>query len=197
MDGQDHRPLLIIVNGRPATGKSAVAARISERLEIPLFTKDEVKELLGEVVGAADRDAARVLGEASIALIFQHAEAVLATGVDAIVECPLIPELTVPVLAGLEERTHCRFLQLFFVADPEVILERYGDRDRSDVHFDDEARKELEASLRTSELEPVPLPAGETWTIDTTDFEAVNVDGIVERVRQQTSSESSGGQFRA
>jgi predicted kinase len=91
-------PLLIIVNGRPATGKTSIAERLSTELGIPLFTKDAVKELLGEVVGAPDRGAAKALGEASIALIFQHAETVLATGSPAIIECPLIPELTVEPL---------------------------------------------------------------------------------------------------
>jgi len=176
-------PVLVLVNGRPATGKSSVASRLSESLGIPLFTKDEVKELLGDVVGAPDRETARTLGEASIALVFQHAEAVLATGASAIVESPLIPELTVPILDRIESRTGCRVLQLFLVADPEVILERYRNRDRSDVHFDDEAIDELEQSLREAEVPPVPI-RGETWTLDTTDFEAVDLDALAERVRQ-------------
>lgn len=187
MDGRTSEPLLILVNGRPATGKSAIASQLSEALDVPLFTKDEVKELLGEVVGAPDRDAARALGEASIALIFQHAEAVLATGAPAMVECPLIPELTVPILEGIEERTGARVLQLFLVADPDVILERYRNRDRSDVHFDDQAVQELEQSLRESEVPPVPIH-GETWTLDTTNFEAVDLGSLAGRIRGQITA---------
>jgi predicted kinase len=175
-------PLLVLVNGRPATGKTSIAERLSTDLGIPLFTKDAVKELLGEVVGAADRDAARTLGEASIALIFQHAEAVLASGAAVIVECPLIPELSERPLRELQERTRCRIMQIFLVAHADVILSRYDARDRNEVHFDDEARKELEVSLRLTQVDPVPV-TGETVHIDTTDFDSVDVDALVERVR--------------
>jgi predicted kinase len=175
-------PLLVIVNGRPATGKTHIAERLSAELGIPLFTKDSVKELLGEVVGAPDRQAARALGEASIHLIFQNAEIVLATGAPAIVESPLIPELSVDMLRELQGRTGCRILQIFLTADPETILERYDGRDRHDVHFDGEAREELEQSLRTTEVDPVPID-GETITLDTTDFDNVDLEALTERVR--------------
>ena len=179
-------PLLIIVNGRPATGKTGLAGRLSTELGVPLFTKDAVKELLGDVVGAADRDAAKTLGEASIALIVQHAEAVLATGSSAMVECPLIPELSVAPVREVQERTGCRVLQVFLTADPEVILERYGERERNEVHFDAEAREELEVSLRTAEVGPVPID-GETITLDTTDFDTVDIEALTERVRAAMS----------
>jgi len=177
-------PLLVIVNGRPATGKTSLAERLSTDLGIPLFTKDAVKELLGDVVGAPDRGAAKTLGEASIALIFQHAETVLATGSPAIIECPLIPELSIEPLAGLQERTNCRMLQIFLVADPDVILKRYDGRERNDVHFDEDARIELESSLRLTQVDPVPIE-GETIRLDTTDFDQLDIEGLVARVREQ------------
>jgi predicted kinase len=175
-------PLLVIVNGRPATGKTRLAERLSAEFGIPLFTKDAVKELLGDVVGAADRDAAHTLGHASIVLIFQHAEAVLATGAPAIVECPLIPELSADPVRELQERTGCRILQIFLKADPDVILRRYDERDRNEVHFDEEARKELELSLRQTEVDPVPID-GETIHLDTTDFDDAEIEMVFERVR--------------
>jgi glucokinase len=187
MDDDTRSPLLILVNGRPATGKSALAARLAQELDVVLFTKDDVKELLGDLVGAPDRAAARTLGEASIAIMFQHAEAVLATGAPAMIECPLIPDLTVPILDGLRERTGCGFLQLFLIADPDVILDRYRNRDRNDVHFDAEALRELEQSLRENEVPPVPID-GETWTLDTTDFETLDIDALVAGVRRQIGS---------
>ncbi|MEZ4553569.1 MAG: AAA family ATPase [Dehalococcoidia bacterium] len=187
MTTEELAPLLILVNGRPATGKSGIAAQLSEALDVALFTKDEVKELLGDVLGAPDREAAHALGEASIALIFQHAEAVLATGAPAMVECPLIPEFTVPILRGIEERTGCRLLQLFLVANPAVIVERYRNRERSEVHFDAEALRELERSLAEESIPPVPV-SGATWTIDTTDFRSVEVDALAERIRERIAA---------
>jgi predicted kinase len=177
-------PLLVIVNGRPATGKTSIAERLSTELGIPLFTKDAVKELLGEVVGAADRGAAKTLGEASIALIFQNAETVLASGSPAIVECPLIPELSIRPLAEMQERTGCRLLQIFLVADAGVILARYDSRDRNGVHFDHEARQELEVSLRLTQVDPVPID-GETIELDTTEFDSVDVEALIAHVREQ------------
>lgn len=175
-------PLLIIVNGRPATGKTWLAERLSTDLGIPLFTKDEVKELLGDVVGAADRESARALGEASIHLIFEHAEAVLLTGQPAIIECPLIPDLSVEPIAKIQQETGCRLLQLFLRADPEVILERYERRHRNEVHFDEDAFEELKVSLQATEVDPVPID-GQTVVLDTTDFELVDIDALISQIR--------------
>ena len=97
------------------------------------------------------------------------------------IESPLIPELAEREIEELRSRTECRILQIFLRADPSVILERFRSRPRDGVFFHEEELSELEATVAT-ELRPVPV-AGETITIDTTDFRAVDYAAIVENVR--------------
>ena len=177
---RNEQPLLIIVNGRPCTGKSHLASTLSERLKIPLFAKDSIKEKLGAILEAEDRAASGRLGVASIALMYQQAEIVLASGFPAMIESPLLPNLAADELDTLRSRTGCRLFQIFLRTEPEVILERFRSRARGGVHFHDEALRELEAIVET-ELEPVPI-SGQTLIVDTTDFRAVNYTEIIERV---------------
>lgn len=177
---KEQQPLFIIVNGRPCTGKSHLASMLSEELKIPLFAKDSIKEKLGAVLGAKDRAASGRLGVVSIALMYQQAEIVLASGFPAMIESPLLPNLAADEIEEVRNQTGCRLFQIFLRAEPDVILERFRSRARGGVHFHDEALRELEAIVET-ELEPVPI-SGHTLIVDTTDFQSVNYPEIIERV---------------
>ncbi len=178
---KNQQPLLVIVNGRPCTGKTTLASMLSRDLGIPLFSKDAIKEKLGEALGAEDRAASRRLGAAAIALMYQQAEIVLTSGLPAMIESPLIPELAEREIEELQSRTGCRILQVFLRADPSVILERFRSRPREGVFFHEEELKELEETVAT-ELAPVPV-AGKTITVDTKDFRTVDFAHVVGQVR--------------
>ena len=107
------QPLLVIVNGRPCTGKTTLASMLSRHLGIPLFSKDAIKEKLGEVLGTEDRSASRRLGAAAIALMYQQAEIVLTSGLPAMIESPLTPKFAEKEIEELRSRTGCRILQIF------------------------------------------------------------------------------------
>ena len=154
---------------------------ISRDQGIPLFSKDVIKETLGEALGAEDRSASRKLGAAAIAVMYQQAEIVLTSGLSAMIESPLIPELAENEIEELRSRTGCRILQILLRAEPSVILDRFRSRPREGVFFHEDELRELEAAVAT-ELKPVPV-SGETIIIDTTDFRAVDFAQITEHVR--------------
>lgn len=54
---------LILVTGIPASGKSTMAAYLSEALSIPMLSKDRIKELLYDTVGFEGRAQKVKLGE--------------------------------------------------------------------------------------------------------------------------------------
>ncbi len=179
---QFHSRLLIVVNGRPCTGKTTLASMLSRDLGIPLFSKDAIKETLGDILGARDRSSSRRFGAAAITLMYQQAEIVLTSGLPAMIESPLIPELAEREIEELRNRTGCRILQIFLRAEPSVILERFRSRPREGVFFHEEELEELEAAV-SAELKPVPV-TGETLIVDTTDFCAVDYWQVVEQVRR-------------
>lgn len=186
---RNQQPLLVIVNGRPCTGKTTLASILSRDLRIPMFSKDAIKQKLGETLGTEDRSTARRLGAAAIALMYQQAEIALTSGLPAMVESPLTPEFAEKEIEELRSRTGCRILQVFLRAEPSVILERFRSRPREGVFFHDEELRELEATV-TTELAPVPV-AGKTIFIDTTDFRAVDYAEIFEWVRSSFRGRAS------
>jgi dephospho-CoA kinase len=58
-------PIIIIVTGRPAAGKSTLAKWLSQELKFPLVSKDSIREQLFDRLGSKDRKWAQELGKAS------------------------------------------------------------------------------------------------------------------------------------
>jgi len=61
---------LLIVTGLPATGKSTLASRLADVLDLPSMAKDTIKEALFEELGAGDAGWSRRLSSASFATMF-------------------------------------------------------------------------------------------------------------------------------
>ena len=57
----DH-PILILVTGLPAAGKTMIARRLSEILNLPLIAKDDIKERLFNGLGMSTREWSQKLG---------------------------------------------------------------------------------------------------------------------------------------
>ena len=68
------KSFLVIVSGPPCTGKSTVAERLARDLELPLLSKDRIKEPLFDALGWSDRAWSRKLGAAALDILFMLAE---------------------------------------------------------------------------------------------------------------------------
>ena len=66
-------PLLVVVTGMPAAGKTTVAESLSRSLSLPLVAKDAVKERFYDTLGTGDLEWSERLGTASFALLFDFA----------------------------------------------------------------------------------------------------------------------------
>lgn len=162
-----HGRRLVMVNGVPASGKSGVAARLSEATGWPVLALDTVKEpFLSEIaatLGPIERPFNRVLGRASYRAIF----ALLAAapqGSTAIVDAwfgfqprELLEDLL--AAAGIDE-----VLEFWCTAPPGVVADRYRSRARAPGHPGPEYAKELEALASRAE----PMRLGPVFEIDTT-----------------------------
>ena len=169
-------PLLVVVTGMPASGKTTVAESLSRRLRLPLIAKDEIKERLYDTLGSGDVEWSRHLGRAAHALIQSFAKALLASGRSVIVEANFFH--------GAEERRFValpphRLVQIHCSAPLELLVERYAHRVRHTGHHDDEKVVELAARFESGAHLPLDL-RGELIELDT----SLPIDGgsIAERV---------------
>lgn len=64
------RPVVVLVNGVPAAGKTTLARALSVELGLPLLSKDVIKETLFDWIGTGDREWSMKLGAASSVAIW-------------------------------------------------------------------------------------------------------------------------------
>lgn len=178
-------PLLVIVNGSPGAGKTTIGRRIASDAALPFVSKDDVKESLFDTLGWKDRDWSRKVGYASLVVMFNFVEALLAVGESLVVETAFHTKLETPRFMGLRRRYGCTLLQVYCKANETVLLERFEDRAGSDErhpgHGDGAIVEELRLRLEDGTYDPLDLEGG-LITVDTTDFATVDYSGVLKAV---------------
>jgi predicted kinase len=151
-------PVLVVVTGPPASGKSTVAARLAEELPMPLVTKDGIKEALFDSLGTGDRAWSKRLGEAAWLVLFHVVEAAVEGGASLVVEGNFEHAYAEPRFASLPP---FRPIQVYCSAPEGVLIERYSERadrgDRHPGHVDDDVQRELADSLASDRWRPLEL----------------------------------------
>ncbi len=162
-------PVLLIVNGYAASGKTTLARALSRELRWPLVVKDAIKEQLFDRLGAADYVESKQLGAAAIDVMFSVAGELLSSGTSVIIESPLIPSFDNPRLRALERDADFLTVQVVLKGDPDVLFERYRTRaergERHPSHFDHDRLSDMHAMLH-SPFESLTV-SGETLYFDT------------------------------
>jgi predicted kinase len=169
-------PLLVVVTGMPSSGKTTVAESLADRLRLPLFAKDPIKESLYDTFGASDVEASARLGAAAYALIFALAERCLASGASAIVEANFFRDQAREFSTLPDHRT----IQLLCRAPLAVLMQRYTSRSRHPVHHDVEKARELPSRYESGVHGALDL-AGDLIELDTT--QPTDLDQLARRIR--------------
>jgi len=173
------KPLLVIVGGAPKAGKTTLGRHLAAGLRMPLLTKDGFKEILGDTLGAEDREASRRLGAAAYEVLYAAAGWLLDAGAGVIVESNFWHGLSERRLEPLIARArpvlvHCE-------APLQTLLDRHAERvtraERHAVHFDLTETEALRTAVEEGRFEPLDLDIP-TFRVDTTDgytpsFEAI------------------------
>jgi len=157
-------PVLVVVTGPPGSGKSAVAAALRARLELPLIAKDSLKEALGGALAIRGRAESQPLGTAVFTLLAHIAHELLANNVSLIAEGNF--QATSMLFVDLPP---ARIVQVHVTAEPALLRKRMLERaeNRHPVHWDADAADEVAARAATGEWSVLPLP-GDLVEIDTT-----------------------------
>ena len=181
------RPKLIIATGRPAAGKSTLANRLAEELKIPIISKDGIREVLLNRLGIQDRAWAQTLGNAGIDLMFYFARAELGAGRSIILDNAFNPTISAPLFRELIAAYNADCLQIVCDAESEILFQRFKSRvesgSRHPGHREEMAYDQLRESLSREESYTLDVD-GEIIEVDTTDFEKIDFDGILDRTRK-------------
>jgi predicted kinase len=176
---------IIIVGGFPATGKSAFSRELSQRLRIPCFNKDIVKEIMADGFGIENAELMnrdRKGSAATFMLLLHIAERFMQTGNVCIIESNFSVLFPQPLpeseqMKKIIDKYEYECLTFSFNGDAEVLGQRYVERQRHWVHqrFDKDVIKNY--CLRPGMDE---INIGRTIKVDTTSFDVVDFEGLYE-----------------
>ena len=187
-------PLLVVVTGPPATGKSTVAEELATRLRVPFISKDLLKEALYDTFGYGD-DLEEKLDRAALTLLFTVAEAQLDAGVSVVAESNFDAETDIGPFRRIVREHGVRLVQIHCHASSEAILRNFADRAESGRRHpghQDEAEDvaEVRAKLDAGLWDPLDLP-GELIELPVLEAD-VDHDALAREVRELASRPSPG-----
>lgn len=180
------RPLLIIVNGLPGTGKTTLAKRLAADAGLPVFSRDGIYETLYDALACRSNGLPPAIGSAAFTLLYSIAGAILAAGQALIVEGFFgRSELRSAEFLCLQQVHDFTPFQILCKTDGPVLLERFlartGTEERHIGHSDLEWLKQNKERLLQGSLTPLALNAP-VVEIDTTTFHSFVYAELLQQV---------------
>lgn len=180
---------LLVIHGAPATGKTFLAEAISEKIQLPLISKDGIKELLYDLIDDNSQQSveySRTLGAASFEITYYTAGQILKAKKSCVIETAWLPKFGEPEIKKLASQYQASIMQIFVTCDETTRKKRFRERAKSNrhpVHMDHlrlNDTRYFERDVQETFL-PMNLP-GTTITIDTTRFDSIQIDDIVSKI---------------
>jgi predicted kinase len=181
--------VLIIVSGLPATGKTTLSKGMAHHLQLPLISKDEIKEILFDDVGHSDREWGEKLNLPTYNLLKYFLECELRAGRSVIVESPYDDDFPRKAFGQWQLEYAFTCVQVVCYAEPSVLIDRFiariGAPDRHPGHNDQDALEDFKKSIRSAgKVEPLALE-GEVYELDTTDFSKIDTETLLKHLEKQ------------
>ena len=119
---------IIILAGMPATGKSTLAAKLQEKFGYPILEKDDIKEGLFDTLGFSCYAEKRALDVAANEVLLRWMNAMIEAGQPMIIDNNFDQQSAAKLKKLLQEHP-CKCVTVFMNGDPQVLYERYVQRD--------------------------------------------------------------------
>ena len=177
---------IILVAGYPAAGKSTFSRELAQRLNIPCFNKDTIKEVMSDGFGVENKEVLNRDKKASTAtfmLMLHIAERFLQTGNICILESNFQILFPLPLseseqIKKLLEKYNAECLTFVFKGELDVISERYFNRDK-ERHWTHERAADKD-SIKSYCIRSLlgEIEIGQTITVDATSFSDINYNEL-------------------
>ena len=192
----------ILVTGIPAAGKSTMAKVMSEKLKLPVISKDTIKELLFDNVGFQSRAEKVKLGIASMEIMYYVAGQLMKAGQAFILENNF-EYSSEQGIKSLLEKYQYSVLTVTLTGDYRVIYQRFLERENSpDRHrghvVNDCYPEKKENNMKTLKAKTISCESfirgieqrgsdvfcvnGRQIKVDTTEFSRINMEELFSRI---------------
>jgi predicted kinase len=180
-----NKPLLVVVTGKPASGKSTLAHILSKELKCPLISRDELKEGYINTIGIEHSNTDNSTGLHIYNTFFEIINLLISKGISIIIEAAFQDKLWKPKLPDLSNKANIKII----ICNTPTAKNRFIDRLQSDPSRDkfhgDNSLKER-GGLLTDTYEPVHMNAP-TLEVDTTENYNPDISEIIRFIKQKTS----------
>jgi predicted kinase len=173
---------LIIVSGPSASGKSTLAAFLSQKLRAFLISKDEIKEILFRSLGWSDKKIIQKIAIASVQISYYVLEQQLKTGKAVIIESNFKRSLDKPKIMQLLKAYDYKAFELHCRAKDNILFSRFQARSRHPGFVKYGTFKAAKKTLNNKDH--LPLKVGKLIEIDTTDFEKIQYNRILSEIKK-------------
>ncbi|SRR6056297_1676388 len=171
---------VLLVNGKPATGKTTIAKKIAGKLSVPCLCRDELKELLFDDLGTGDREWSRKLGKASFDLMYFIVESLLRGKQSFVVETAFSVKLANEKWRFLLAKYPFNLLQVFCETREDIRQKRFISRNKSGErhlgHVD-----HLNYKISFSDVSPIDC-SDKLIRVNTDDFDKVKINKIIDNL---------------
>ena len=178
---------LIIITGLPGSGKTSLALALQGKLNLPLISKDAIKETLFDELGYSDREWSKKIGKATFSLMDKQINDLLSHGISLIVEANFKPEFDSHKFKQWIDTYTCNAIQIICTADNKILFERFKQRaldgQRHPGHDDINQLDEWSTYFSDPDLRSTPLEIpSKNIELDTSDLNTIAVDEIVKQL---------------
>lgn len=136
MNTKNNTPKLIIVSGSCASGKSTLARRIARKFNLPLIMKDEIKEMLFDILGVESKEESKKFSKVAVEMIYTMMEKFLKIRQSCVVESNFRKRSIEAVVPELLKKYEFLPIQVICHCSPETASKRFKKRTRHKGHFD-------------------------------------------------------------
>lgn len=177
-----NKPFLIVVTGRPGSGKTTLAHALAKEMRCPAFGRDELKEGFVNTVNSSHAALGTNVNWSIYETFFQAVELLLANGITLVIEAAFQHKLWAPKLRPLLNISRVRIVLCSIdlqLARSRVIQRGLSDANRERFHGDvtvHAARDNIQLPLGNYDPPRLPVP---TLEVDTTNGYRPGIDAIV------------------
>lgn len=179
------QPVLIIISGPPCSGKTTLAKSIAQKFNLPLITKDSLKEILFDTIGWEDREWSKKIGTASFAIIHYLLDSVMATSQSIIIEGNFKTEFETQHIKPRLDQYNYQAVQIMCQCDGKILFERFKQRSKSKNrhpgHCDTGNYDELKDSLLVGKYPSLDIDS-KIVVFDSTDLTNLNYSSVFDQI---------------